>query len=102
MDTPRGMVTDSVVTVDGTCRMSCEVLNQQVQFLFGDHTGGLHLFLDWDGYVKFVKLQAVVVERFFTLPPGAPIRFVVGDDASEELDSREHLEGHCPGCLGHH
>jgi hypothetical protein len=87
MEVPRGMVTDSVVTVDDTCRMSCEVLNEQIEFRFGDHTGGLHLFLDWEGYVKFVKLQAEVVERFFTLPPGAPIKFLVGDDGEERNKS---------------
>ena len=87
MEAPRGMVTDSCVTVDGTCRMSCEVVNNQIEFHFGDHTGGLHLFLDWPGLVKLVRLQWMVVERFFELAPGEPMRFVVGDDEEHHSTS---------------
>ena len=80
MELPRGIVADFCVTVDATCRMSCEILDGQVELRFGDNAGGLHLFLDLPGFVKLVQLEWLVVERYNAVPTGAPIAFMVGDD----------------------
>jgi len=71
--------------------MSCEVLDGQIELRFGDHTGGLHLFFDLPGFVKLVRLEWLVVERYNAVSPGARVAFVVGDDDGHEDEQA------CPG-----
>jgi hypothetical protein len=74
---------DFSVTVDGTCWLRCEVINNQIEYWFGDVGSGLHLFFDRPGFAKWAEVQSEVVERLQAVPTGAQISFVVGDDDVE-------------------
>jgi hypothetical protein len=71
---------DFAVTVDGCCFIRCEVLDNQIEFWFGDVGSGLHLYFDLPGYAKFAQVQSDMIKRLRGVPDGTPISFVVGDD----------------------
>ena len=48
----RGIEVESVVTVDADCDMSCDVVDDQVEFWFAPVTDGLHFYFDWPGLAK--------------------------------------------------
>ena len=83
MKPSRGIAADSCVTVDGNCPISCEVVDDQIEFRFGDDESGLHLFFEGSGFVRFLHVGLQMVERYRALPVGTRVDFVVGDGEVE-------------------
>jgi len=63
--------------VKGNGALTCEVLPNQIEFRFGDDNSGLHLFLNYRGFAKFMTVASNVVKRLRAIPHGAPIDFTV-------------------------
>ena len=83
-DVSASLSTHSGVTVNGNGALTCEVLPDQIELRFGDNNGGLQLFLNYQGFAKFVTVAITMVKRLQALPDDAYINFKVWDDDNEE------------------
>lgn len=88
MKSKNGIDIDSAVTVDETCHMSCEVLEDEIQFLFGTKNTGIHLYFDWPGLARFLRLAGAVVERAQAASDSRTVRFMLSVD---EGSRNEHM-----------
>lgn len=75
------------ITIDSDCDMSCEVVDDQVLFIFGRRETGLLLYLDWPTLHKFLRVVGAAVQHAQSTPAGQPSDFMVSADASSR---REH------------
>ncbi|HEX5405955.1 MAG TPA: hypothetical protein VFX16_27075 [Pseudonocardiaceae bacterium] len=83
-----GIEAESVVTVDGECDMSCEVLgDDQIEFWFGPVTDGLHLYFDKSGFAKFMRVVDEMRARVAKIPRGECVELMVNAD---ERSRRAH------------
>lgn len=69
------------VTVDNTCDMSCEVVNDQIQFILGGVDNGLRLYLDWPALDKLMTIVGAMSRRVRANQPNTPIDFMISADA---------------------
>jgi hypothetical protein len=77
----RGIRAESIVTVDGDCDMSCDVVgDDQLEFWFGPVTDGLHLYFDKSGFVKFMRVVDETMARAALNTAGACMAFAVSAD----------------------
>jgi hypothetical protein len=82
-----GITSDPLVRVTDRCGMSCEVESREVRFEFENATGsGLQLAFDWRGFVRFMRVACLAIERVRTIPTGAPIDFEVIVDNDDPAD----------------
>jgi hypothetical protein len=81
-----GIEAESVVTVDGDCDMSCDVVSDdQIEFWFGPVTDGLHLYFDRLGFAKFLCVVEQMTARMAAVPRGERMEFTVSaDERSQE------------------
>ena len=76
-----GIQAESVVTVDGDCDMSCDVVgDDQIEFWFGPVTDGLHLYFDRLGFAKFLRVVEEMTARVAAVPRGERMVFTVNAD----------------------
>jgi hypothetical protein len=75
--------THSGVTVNGNGALKCEVLPDQIELRFGDNNSGLQLFLNYQGFAKFVAVATNVVKQLQALPDDTYINFKVWDDENK-------------------
>ena len=88
----RGIEAESLVTVDGDCDMTCEVLgDDQIEFWFGPMIDGLHLYFDKAGLAKFMRVVEEMRTRVAKIPRGEDIAVMVSAD---ERSRRAHT----PNC----
>lgn len=80
-----GIDIESMVTVDCNCYMSCEVMADEVQFIFGRINDGLCLSFDWAALLKFVRMMHVTMNRMQTESDSRKAWFMVSaDDRSRD------------------
>jgi hypothetical protein len=70
----------SYVTVNGNGTLTCEVLPNQIDLRFGDDNSGLHFFLNYQGFAKFLTVASNAVTRLQNLPDDTYTNFKVWDD----------------------
>lgn len=87
----RGIEVESVVTVDADCDMSCDVVDDQIEFWFGPVTDGLHFYFDWPGLAKFMRVVSETVAQAKTIPRGERMDFTVNADERSR-------KAHTPNC----
>jgi hypothetical protein len=77
----RGIEIESVITVQGDCDITCDVMgDEQIEFWFGPMIDGLHLYFDWPGFVKFMRVAAEMTARATAIPRGQRLEFTVYAD----------------------
>lgn len=77
MITSQGIGVDSWVMMDGDCAVSCEVVGDQAQFMFGHGTGSLHLIATEDALATLVGVAAEALRGFRAVPVGGEVCFAV-------------------------
>lgn len=82
MDMNHGIAVEATVTVDGDCDMSCEVLDDQIQLIFGRIATGLHVYFDWPALDKLLAVLRAAMRRVEMTPAGTPACFTVSADAN--------------------
>lgn len=88
-----GIDVEATVTIDSGCAISCEVLGDQLQFIFGGVDTGLRLYLDWPTLDRLVKVASAATTHARRAARGK-LRFMVSADA----DSRdEHKPNYAHG-----
>lgn len=75
------------VTVDSTCEMSCEVVDDQIALILGKVDNGLRLYFDWPALDRLITVVGAMSRRVQANPPGKPIDFVISAD---ERSRRAH------------
>lgn len=65
------------VTVNGNSAMTCEALPDQIELRFGDDNSGLHFFLNYRGFAKFMTVASNVVKRLQSVSDSTRINFKV-------------------------
>jgi hypothetical protein len=78
-----GIHTAACVTVDGDCRIACDVFPDQIEFKFGDNESGLHLFFTPSGFGKFLSVALQMAERLQIERGKEWYWFAVGDEERE-------------------
>lgn len=80
MDLIYGIDVAVTVTVDSTCDMSCEVEDDQVQFIIGRADNGLRLYFDWAALDRLMAVVGAMSKRVRAHPPGRPLDFMISAD----------------------
>jgi hypothetical protein len=87
MELARGISHDAVVRATERCAISCEADSDEIRFQFqNSKDNGLRLDFDWRGFVRFMRMASIVMERLCALPAGAPIEVMVRVDDDENAD----------------
>jgi hypothetical protein len=81
----RGIQTESVITVDGDCYLSCSFPGDEFKFLFGPVHNGLTLYMTWDGLAKFLSVLSSVIARIGEALPGKPVELSISADEPSRL-----------------
>lgn len=63
MSTMQGIAVGASVAVEGHCRVSCDVIGDQVQFEFGHLGGALHLTITEQDLVTLVEVATATLAR---------------------------------------
>jgi hypothetical protein len=82
-----GIAIENTITLEHDCHMSCEVIDDQIEFIVGCKYHGLRLYLDWSTLDKLISLVGAVMRKVHTTAPEGRLQFTISiDDASR----REH------------
>jgi hypothetical protein len=84
---PASLTTHAGVTVNGNGALKCEVLPDQIELRFGDNNSGLQLFLNYQGFTKFMTVATTVVKQLQALPDDTYINFKVWDNDDKGPDA---------------
>lgn len=85
-----GIDVETIVSVDGNCRMSCRVVGDEIEFVFGRTNDGLRLAFDGHGLLRFMRLARAMVERLDGVPGEQLPDFMVSADKASYA---EHVPG---------
>lgn len=83
-----GIAIENTITLERDCHMSCEVLDGQIEFIFGMTDNGLTLYLDWPTLDKLMSLVGAVARKVKAMPSGAKREFMISTDARARKEHR--------------
>ncbi len=87
MELPGGISHDAVVRATERCAISCEADSDEIRFQFDNSSdNGLRLDFDWRGFVRFMRVASIVLDRLRALPVCAPVDIMVRADNDENAD----------------
>lgn len=82
MNVTYGVAVEATVTVHSDCDMSCEMIADQVQLIFGTVDTGLHLYLDRPALDRLMTVVRAARMHAETMPQDLPTGFTVSADAN--------------------
>lgn len=76
----RGIVVETTATVEDDCDISCEAIDEELQFHFGPRIDGLQLCFDWRGLCKFMRVANEAIKLRKKIKPCGVHDFTVHAD----------------------